>query len=66
MTPPEYEYLRKVLRESSGLDLSTDKQYLVESRLLPLLRKAGLSGIGELVEKVKGGPPRSPRKWLKP
>jgi chemotaxis protein methyltransferase CheR len=55
MTPPEYEYLRKVLRESSGLDLSTDKQYLVESRLLPLSRKAGLSGIGELVEKVKGG-----------
>ena len=55
MTPPEYEYLRKVLRDSSGLDLSADKQYLIESRLLPLSRKAGLSGIGELVEKVKGG-----------
>jgi chemotaxis protein methyltransferase CheR len=55
VTPPEYEYLRKVLRESSGLDLSADKQYLVESRLLPLSRKAGLSGIGELVDKVKSG-----------
>ena len=55
MTPPEYEYLRKVLRDNSGLDLSVDKQYLVESRLLPLSRKAGLSGTGELVEKVKGG-----------
>lgn len=55
MTPPEYEYLRKVLRDRSGLDLSADKQYLVESRLLPLSRKAGLSGTGELVEKVKGG-----------
>jgi len=55
VTPPEYEYLRKVLRDSSGLDLSADKQYLVESRLLPLSRKAGLSGIGELVEKVKSG-----------
>jgi len=55
MTPPEYEYLRKVLRDSSGLDLSADKQYLVESRLLPLSRRAGLSGTGELVEKVKGG-----------
>jgi chemotaxis protein methyltransferase CheR len=55
MTPPEYEYLRKVLRDSSGLDHSADKQYLVESRLLPLSRRAGLSGTGELVEKVKGG-----------
>jgi chemotaxis protein methyltransferase CheR len=55
MTPPEYEYLRKVLRHRSGLDLSADKQYLVESRLLPLARKAGLSGTGELVEKVKSG-----------
>lgn len=40
MTPVDYEYLRKFLKERSGLDLSADKQYLVESRLLPLARKA--------------------------
>ena len=56
MTPPDYEYLRKLLRDHSGLDLSADKQYLIESRLLPLARKAGLAGIGELVQKLKGGP----------
>ena len=55
MTPPEYEYLRKLLRDHSGLDLSADKQYLIESRVLPLLRKAGLADIGELVKKMKGG-----------
>jgi chemotaxis protein methyltransferase CheR len=55
VTPLEYEYLRKILRDSSGLDLSADKQYLIESRLLPLSRKAGLSGISELVEKMKVG-----------
>jgi chemotaxis protein methyltransferase CheR len=55
VTPLEYEYLRKLLRERSGLDLSADKQYLVESRLIPLARKAGLIGIGELVQKMKGG-----------
>ena len=55
MTPLDYEYLRKLLRERSGLDLSPDKQYLVESRLIPLARKAGLVGIGELVQKVKSG-----------
>lgn len=54
MKPPDYEYLRKLLKDHSGLDLSADKQYLIESRLLPLSRKAGLSGIGELVEKLKG------------
>ena len=55
MTPPDYEYLRKLLRDHSGLDLSADKQYLIESRLLPLARKAGIAGISELVQKMKGG-----------
>jgi chemotaxis protein methyltransferase CheR len=55
VTPPDYEYLRKLLKDQSGLDLSTDKQYLIESRLLPLSRKAGLAGIPELVQKMKAG-----------
>jgi chemotaxis protein methyltransferase CheR len=55
VTPPDYEYLRKLLKEQSGLDLSADKQYLIESRLLPLSRKAGLPGISELVQKMRGG-----------
>ena len=53
MTPLDYEYLRKLLKERSGLDLSADKQYLVESRLVPLARKASLPGIPELVQKMK-------------
>ena len=55
MTPLDYDFLRKLLKERSGLDLSADKQYLVESRLMPLARKAGLAGIPELVQKMKGG-----------
>jgi len=55
VNPPDYEYLRKLLRDQSGLDLSTDKQYLIESRLLPLARKAGLPGISDLVQKMKAG-----------
>jgi chemotaxis protein methyltransferase CheR len=55
VTPLDYEYLRRLLRERSGLDLSADKQYLVESRLVPLARRNGLAGIGELVQKVKAG-----------
>jgi chemotaxis protein methyltransferase CheR len=55
VTPSDYEYLRQYLKDHSGLDLSADKQYLIESRLLPVARKAGLPGIGELVQKVRGG-----------
>jgi chemotaxis protein methyltransferase CheR len=55
VTPLDYDFLRKLLKERSGLDLSADKQYLVESRLMPLARKAGLGGIPELVLKMKGG-----------
>ena len=40
VTPLDYDYLRKLLKERSGLVLSADKQYLVESRLLPVARKA--------------------------
>ena len=55
MTPLDYDFLRKCLKERSGLVLSADKQYLVESRLLPLARKAGLAGLGELVSTLKRG-----------
>jgi chemotaxis protein methyltransferase CheR len=55
VTPLDYEFLRKLLKERSGLDLSSDKQYLVESRLIPLARTAGLPGIAELIQKIKGG-----------
>ncbi|MBR0775231.1 protein-glutamate O-methyltransferase CheR [Bradyrhizobium diazoefficiens] len=55
MTPADYDYLRKFLKERSGLDLSPDKQYLVESRLLPLARKTGVPGIPDLVLKIRNG-----------
>jgi chemotaxis protein methyltransferase CheR len=55
VTPLDYEFLRKLLKEHSGLDLSADKQYLVESRLIPLARRVGLPGITELVLKMKAG-----------
>jgi chemotaxis protein methyltransferase CheR len=53
VTPQDYDYIRKLLREHSGLVLSAEKQYLVESRLLPVVRKAGLANLGELVAKLK-------------
>jgi chemotaxis protein methyltransferase CheR len=53
VTPLDFEYLRKLLKERSGLVLSADKQYLVESRLLPIARKAGVNGLGGLVQQLR-------------
>jgi chemotaxis protein methyltransferase CheR len=53
VTPLDYDYLRKLLRERSGLILSADKQYLVESRLLPVARRAGLAGLTHLVQRLR-------------
>jgi chemotaxis protein methyltransferase CheR len=55
VTPLDYDFLRKCLKDRSGLVLSGDKQYLVESRLLPVARRAGLDGLGELVSTLKRG-----------
>jgi chemotaxis protein methyltransferase CheR len=49
----DYDYLRKFLQERCGLVLSADKQYLVESRLLPVARRAGLAGISDLVNRLR-------------
>lgn len=55
MTPQDYDFLRTCLKERSGLVLSADKQYLVESRLLPIARKTSLNGLAELVTTLKRG-----------
>ena len=53
MTPHDYDFLRALLRKRSGLVLSAEKHYLVESRLLPVARRAALAGLPELVQKLK-------------
>jgi chemotaxis protein methyltransferase CheR len=53
VTPEDFDYLRRLLSERSGLVLSPDKQYLAESRLLPLVRKASVANLGELMLKLQ-------------
>ena len=54
MSPEDFDYLRKLLKERSGLVLAAEKQYLAESRLLPLARKHGMNTLTELVAMLKG------------
>jgi len=53
VTPQDYDYLRKLLKERSGLVLGAEKQYLAESRLLPVARRHALGGLGDLVAGLK-------------
>ena len=55
MTPLDYDYLRKLLKDRSGLVLSADKQYLVESRLTAG-RPQGRAGIARRTGGEAQGP----------
>jgi chemotaxis protein methyltransferase CheR len=56
VTPLDFDYLRKLLRQRSGLVLSAEKQYLAESRLLPVARRHSLASLTELVATLKSAP----------
>lgn len=53
MTPHDFDYMRRLLKERSGLVLSAEKDYLLESRLLPLARRQGMNSLGELVTRLR-------------
>ena len=53
MTDTDFAFLRTFLLERSGLSLSAEKRYLVDSRLLPLCRRREIASIAALVERLK-------------
>jgi chemotaxis protein methyltransferase CheR len=53
MSPEDLDYLRRLLKERSGLVLAPEKRYLAESRLLPLARRQGMNTLSELVAALK-------------
>lgn len=53
LSPSDYEYLAHFLEEHSGLELGSDKAYLVESRLQPVAEQAGLGSISNLVQTLR-------------
>jgi chemotaxis protein methyltransferase CheR len=56
MTPEDFDWLRGFLKERSGLALSAEKQYLVDTRLAPVIRAKGLANIGALVRAMRSNP----------
>lgn len=56
MTDQEFNVIRKLLHERSAIDLDSGKQYLVESRLAPMLRRLNLDSIGALIAQLRSQP----------
>jgi chemotaxis protein methyltransferase CheR len=56
MTGDQFDFLCMLLKERSGLVLTRDKAYLLESRLLPVARKRDLKSVDELVAAVRARP----------
>lgn len=55
MTASDYEFIRKLLKQRSGLALSAEKQYLVESRLMPIAQRRGFANLSELTRQLRAG-----------
>lgn len=55
MTPHGFETLAGLLHRGSGLAIGPDKQYLLETRLAPILRQHGLSDLDALAGRVRAG-----------
>ena len=53
MIASQFEFLRQFLKSNSGLVLSNEKQYLVESRLLPVARRHGMASLSDLVQAMQ-------------
>ncbi len=51
--PQDFNYLRDLIKSRSGLALSDDKAYLIESRLMPIARKHMMEGLEALVKTLK-------------
>jgi chemotaxis protein methyltransferase CheR len=53
MNIDDFNLLSKLIKDRSGLTLTKDKAYLLESRLLPVARKWNLKSLDELVMRLR-------------
>ena len=53
MRPEDFDFIAKLLKDRSGLVITRDKAYLLESRLTPVARKRGLKGLDDLIASMR-------------
>jgi chemotaxis protein methyltransferase CheR len=55
MTPADFDFVAQFLKKRSGLVITPDKQYLLDSRLSPVARRHNLPGVDAVVAKIRAG-----------
>jgi len=53
VNPADFEFISSLIMSRSGLVLTPDKSYLLESRLMPVARRHGLKGLDDLINTVR-------------
>lgn len=56
LTTTSFDWVRHLVHKESAIVLQPGKEYLVEARLLPIARKAGLADVSAFVETVRSRP----------
>lgn len=56
LTSQEFAFISGLVRRDASIVLEAGKEYLVEARLLPLARKAGISTVSEYVNRAQSRP----------
>jgi chemotaxis protein methyltransferase CheR len=54
MTDQDFNFIRSLLKDHSAIALDPGKEYLVESRLTPIVRELKLASISDLVGQLRG------------
>ncbi|MEQ9199326.1 MAG: hypothetical protein RLN80_05015, partial [Rhodospirillales bacterium] len=49
----DFAFISGMLKQRSGLIVTQDKMYLLESRLMPIVRKRGMKDLSELISQLK-------------
>ena len=55
LAPENYAFLERYIQQETGIALGPDKQYLLESRLAPVLQDERLGSLNELCGRLRKG-----------
>ena len=56
IAPADFAYVRELVHRRSAISLEAGKEYLVESRLLPIVRASGEDSLDRLVSRLRSSP----------
>ena len=56
INPADFDHISKIVKEEAAIVLEKGKEYLVESRLMPLVHQEKLESLENLVKKLKAQP----------